>query len=50
MPLPSRGPKPGGFPPRRRRIITRHDGTIVARANPEGPGSVFEFTLPAYEG
>lgn len=23
MPLPTRGPKPGGFPPRRRRIVTR---------------------------
>lgn len=33
-----------------RRIITRHDGTISARANPDGPGSVFEFTLPAYDG
>ncbi|MCB0895723.1 MAG: PAS domain-containing protein [Nocardioidaceae bacterium] len=32
-----------------RRIITRHDGTITARANPDGPGSVFEFTLPAYD-
>lgn len=32
-----------------RRIITRHDGTIVARANPAGSGSVFEFTLPAYD-
>ncbi|MFC5495699.1 ATP-binding protein [Nocardioides caricicola] len=32
-----------------RRIITRHDGTIVARANPTGRGSLFEFTLPAYD-
>jgi signal transduction histidine kinase len=32
-----------------RRIITRHDGTILARANPAGRGSVFEFTLPAYD-
>jgi signal transduction histidine kinase len=32
-----------------RRIITRHDGTIVARANPQGCGSLFEFTLPAYD-
>ncbi len=32
-----------------RRIITRHDGTIVARANPAGQGSLFEFTLPAYD-
>jgi signal transduction histidine kinase len=31
-----------------RRIITRHDGTIMARANPAGQGSVFEFTLPSY--
>lgn len=33
-----------------RRIVTRHDGTIVAMPNPDGPGSVFEFTLPAYDG
>lgn len=33
-----------------RRIISRHDGTIVARANPSGQGSMFEFTLPAYDG
>jgi PAS domain S-box-containing protein len=33
-----------------RRIIARHDGTIAARANPVGQGSVFEFTLPAYDG
>lgn len=33
-----------------RRIITRHDGTITARANPDGQGTVFEFTLPAYDG
>lgn len=32
-----------------RRIITRHDGTIVARPNPTGRGTVFEFTLPAYD-
>lgn len=32
-----------------RRIVTRHDGTITARSNPDGPGSVFEFTLPAYD-
>jgi signal transduction histidine kinase len=31
-----------------RRIITRHGGTIVARDNPAGQGTVFEFTLPAY--
>jgi signal transduction histidine kinase len=31
-----------------RRIITRHDGTIMVRANPAGQGSVFEFTLPSY--
>lgn len=30
-----------------RRIVTRHGGTIVARDNPEGPGTVFELTLPA---
>lgn len=33
-----------------RRIVNRHDGTIVALANPDGPGSVFELTLPAYDG
>ena len=33
-----------------RRIVHRHDGTIVALANPDGPGSVFELTLPAYDG
>ena len=33
-----------------RRIVTRHDGTITALANPDGPGSIFEFTLPAYDG
>ncbi len=33
-----------------RRIIIRHDGTIEARANPAGQGSVFEFTLPAHDG
>jgi signal transduction histidine kinase len=32
-----------------RRIVTRHGGTIVALPNPEGPGSVFRFTLPAYD-
>jgi signal transduction histidine kinase len=32
-----------------RRIITRHDGTIEVHANPAGQGSVFEFTLPAYD-
>jgi len=32
-----------------RRIVNRHDGTISARANPDGQGSVFELTLPAYE-
>jgi signal transduction histidine kinase len=32
-----------------RRIVSRHDGTIVARPNPTGQGSVFEFTLPAYD-
>lgn len=32
-----------------RRIIHRHDGTIAVRANPAGQGSVFEFTLPAYD-
>ena len=31
-----------------RRIVTRHGGTIVARDNPAGRGTVFEFTLPAY--
>lgn len=30
-----------------RRIIARHGGTIVARDNPAGSGTVFEFTLPA---
>lgn len=33
-----------------RRIISRHDGTIAALPNPDGQGSVFEFTLPAYDG
>ena len=33
-----------------RRIVNRHDGTIVALPNPDGPGSVFELTLPAYDG
>lgn len=33
-----------------RRIVARHDGTIVARPNPTGQGTVFEFTLPAYDG
>ncbi|WP_369293467.1 ATP-binding protein, partial [Nocardioides sp.] len=30
-----------------RRIVRRHGGTIVARDNPDGIGSVFEFTIPA---
>jgi PAS domain S-box-containing protein len=30
-----------------RRIVTRHGGTILARDNPEGQGTVFELTLPA---
>ncbi|GEP34144.1 hypothetical protein NSZ01_19120 [Nocardioides szechwanensis] len=29
-----------------RRIVRRHGGTIVARDNPDGAGSVFEFTIP----
>lgn len=29
-----------------RRIVRRHGGTIVARDNPDGTGSVFEFTIP----
>jgi signal transduction histidine kinase len=33
-----------------RRIVHRHDGTIAALPNPDGPGSVLEFTLPAYDG
>lgn len=33
-----------------RRIIVRHDGTIVALPSPDGQGTVFEFTLPAYDG
>ena len=32
-----------------RRIITRHGGTIEALPNPAGQGSVFRFTLPAYD-
>ena len=32
-----------------RRIVTRHHGTITVRDNPDGQGSVFEFTLPAYD-
>src|SRR6478752_4141137 len=32
-----------------RRIVTRHGGTIEALPNPAGQGSVFRFTLPAYE-
>jgi PAS domain S-box-containing protein len=32
-----------------RRIVTRHGGTIVASDNPDGRGSVFEFTLPVAE-
>lgn len=31
-----------------RRIITRHGGTIIARDNPAGSGTVFEFTLPSH--
>ncbi|MFC4786227.1 ATP-binding protein [Nocardioides sp. MAHUQ-72] len=31
-----------------RRIVTRHGGTIVARDNPAGRGTVIELTLPAY--
>jgi signal transduction histidine kinase len=30
-----------------RRIVARHGGTIVARDNPAGRGTVFELTLPA---
>ena len=30
-----------------RRIVRRHGGTIVARDNSDGIGSVFEFTIPA---
>lgn len=30
-----------------RRIVARHGGTIRACDNPAGPGTVFEFTLPA---
>lgn len=33
-----------------RRIVNRHDGTITVQPNPDGPGSVFRFTLPAYDG
>ncbi|MGB0099287.1 MAG: ATP-binding protein, partial [Nocardioides sp.] len=33
-----------------RRIVGRHDGTIVALPNPTGQGTVFEFTLPSYAG
>ncbi|WP_395691447.1 ATP-binding protein [Nocardioides sp.] len=33
-----------------RRIVTRHDGTVTARRNPDGPGSTFEVVLPAYDG
>jgi signal transduction histidine kinase len=32
-----------------RRIVTRHGGTIEALPNPAGQGSVFRFTLPAFE-
>jgi signal transduction histidine kinase len=32
-----------------RRIVERHGGTITARDNPTGQGTVFEFTLPAYD-
>jgi signal transduction histidine kinase len=31
-----------------RRIVSRHGGTIVARDNPAGRGTVFEFTLPEH--
>lgn len=31
-----------------RRIIARHGGTITARDNPGGQGTVFEFTLPEH--
>jgi signal transduction histidine kinase len=33
-----------------RRIVSRHDGTIVALPNPDGQGTLFELTLPAYDG
>jgi signal transduction histidine kinase len=32
-----------------RRIVNRHGGTIEAVPNPCGRGSVFRFTLPAYD-
>jgi signal transduction histidine kinase len=32
-----------------RRIVTRHGGTVEALANPAGQGTVFRFTLPAFE-
>ncbi len=32
-----------------RRIVNRHGGTIEALPNPAGQGSVFRFTLPAYD-
>lgn len=32
-----------------RRIVNRHGGTIEAVPNPAGQGSVFRFTLPAYD-
>ncbi|MEP9364735.1 ATP-binding protein [Nocardioides sp. CN2-186] len=32
-----------------RRIINRHGGTIEALPNPAGQGSIFRFTLPAYD-
>ncbi|MFC6045007.1 ATP-binding protein [Nocardioides hankookensis] len=32
-----------------RRIVNRHGGTIEALPNPAGRGSVFRFTLPAFE-
>lgn len=32
-----------------RRIVNRHGGTIEALPNPTGRGSVFRFTLPAYD-
>lgn len=32
-----------------RRIVSRHGGSIEALPNPTGQGSVFQFTLPAYD-
>lgn len=31
-----------------RRIVERHAGTIIARDDPDGQGTVFEFTLPVF--